>query len=506
MSLIEVNNLCFNYSDKDLFNNISFRLLKNEHIVILGNNGVGKSTFLKILAKNLIPDKGKVDYLNNIKVSYLDQYLRINEDLNVKSYIYDTYSYLYEKEKILNNFYKELELNYSEKLLNTISNIQEELVRKGFYDIELKVNNIIKGLGINFNLDIEFKKLSGGQRVKVFLSKILLDEPDVMLLDEPTNFLDVEHVNWLKKYLKEYKGSFIVISHYYEFVNEIANIIYELGNKELIRYKGNLDFYLKEKNIRMQDYIKKYENQKKYIEKTKDFINKNITRASTSNRAKSRLKSLDKIKILEKPSKEFEIKFNIKFTKNNHLKVLEIKDLAIGYNNIILDNINLLIKRNEKIVITGKNGVGKTTFLKTITSRINKLKGEFKFSDETEIMYFSQEFEEDENLSPLDYLNIHFPYINIEDKRKVLSNLSINKDLFNKKISTLSGGEKAKVRLAKLSMEKGNFLIMDEPTNHLDQTTKKILLKKLKEFPGNVIIVSHDKDFYNQICDINVSF
>lgn len=501
MSLIEVTNLKFRYTDMELYNNINFRLLDNEHAVLLGNNGVGKSTFLKILAKILKPDFGKVEYRNNIKISYLDQHLKVNEDIIVKEYLYGPFKELYKKEEYLNNLYKELEHNYNDKLLNTINNIQEELLNIGFYDIDVKINNVLIGLGINFNLDKSFKNLSGGQRVKVFLAKMLLEEPDVMLMDEPTNFLDVEHIEWLKKFLINYKGSFLVVSHYFEFVNEISNVIYELDNKEITKYKGNLDFYLKEREIRKEDYIKRFKFQQSFIKKTEDFIDKNITRASTTKRAQSRRKLLEKLDVLDKPQDDIKVTIKFKFTKQSYLDILEVNNLAIGYNNIILNNINFNLKRNDKVCIVGRNGLGKTTLIKTLLNIIPKKGGNFKFSESCDIVYFSQDFNDDENITPFNYILYFYPYMDKKDIYSHLNLLGINYKLANSKINTLSGGEKSKVRLAKITLNKGNTLILDEPTNHLDKNSKNELLKVLIEYPGNIILVSHDKDFYEKICN-----
>ncbi len=507
MSLLEVNNLKFKYTDKELYNDASFRILNNEHIVVVGANGSGKSTLMNILAKNIIPDSGSVLWQNNVTYAYLDQHMKVKTDLSVNDYLTEVFSHLFKKEKEMEEYYALLTTcheNDYEKILNRAMNIQEELDKHDFYRINSTLGNVINGLGLNqVDMSAKLKNLSGGQRVKVFLAKLLLEKPDVLLMDEPTNFLDIEHVLWLTKYLQDFKGSFVVISHDESFIKDIATVIYEISNKTLVRYKGNYDFYLKECVIRNDHLEKSYINQQKFIKNTQDFIDRNIVRATSSNQAKSRMKVLEKLVKLEKPQKPMNVKFKFPYSKDMGEEALKFNDLEIGYNKSLVDPINLVIKKNTKVAILGKNGVGKSTILKTILGIINPISGDFKFNPSVDINYFSQE-ETYADTTPINYLRSYYPLKTDGELRSVLASVGLRSDKVLKKMDELSGGEQAKVRLSLMTMKKSNFLILDEPTNHLDKLAKEELFKAIDVFPGNVILVSHEKDFYDDLIDVTI--
>src|SRR5690554_1548255 len=314
--MIDVNNINFKYNLEGLYNNLSIRILKGEHIVLIGPNGSGKSTFLKLVAKELTPDSGEIVYEPNIKVGYLDQYMALNKEKLVSSYLYDVFTDLFVKEEQMNNHYNDiaggnLNENEVERKLMYAQSIQDYLLDNDFYAIKSLVSNIINGLGLTMDvLNKKIEHLSSGMRSKIILGKLLLEDNDLILLDEPTNFLDQSHIDWLAKFLNEYNNAFIVVTHNETFIKEIAKVIFDLNNKTINRYKGNYDFYLKESEIRKTQHDKEYESQQRFIKATTDFIEKNITRASTSKRAKSRRKMLDKIKVVEKryenPTYKFE--------------------------------------------------------------------------------------------------------------------------------------------------------------------------------------------------------
>lgn len=502
MSLINVSNLEFKYEEKNLFNKLNFRILPFEHIVLLGKNGCGKSTFLKLLDKALLPDNGSIEYLPKIKIAYLDQHLEINKSISINEYLYESFSSMFIIYQKIQKIYEDLTFNldnYDVKLERALA-MTETLERDGFYEIENSLKSILFGLGLqDLDLSKDLTLISGGQRAKIFLAKILLENPDLILLDEPTNFLDKEHVTWLAKYLKSFKGSFLVVSHNYEFVKDIAEIIYELENGNLEKYKGGLDFYLLEKDKRKEEYSKKYESQQREIENLKNYIKENITRSSTSKMAKSRRKKLEKIDILSKPLTDKKITFDFPFSKATYLDALVVKDLIIGYEKPILKPINFKVERGEKIVIAGKNGVGKTTLIKSILGIISYFSGEVNFCDNADILYYSQEFDFTFEETPFSYVSNLFPTMNNEMIRRVLSFLGINRDLTFRKLKELSGGEQSKVRFAELIVKKSNILILDEPTNHLDQNAKKSLLEGINKYPGTIILVSHEKEFYETL-------
>lgn len=510
MSLLEVKDLKFKYTDKELYNNVEFRILEGDHIVIVGPNGSGKSTFLNIIAKNIIPDSGTVTWTPHITFSYLDQQLKVKQDITISKYLYGVFEPLFLKEKQMNEYYDSLvnakEDEY-EKIINRCQLIQDELDKNDFYKINSTIGNIINGLGISsYGLDTKLSNLSGGQREKVYLAKMLLEDNQVLLMDEPTNFLDSEHIEWLIKYLTSYKGAFVVVSHDVSFSRRICNVVYALENKVMTRYKGDYDFYLKERDLRNEHYLREYENQQKYIKKTEEFIKAHIVRATSSRAAKQRVKQLDKLERLDKPQGELKININFPFSKNLGQEVLKLNNLEIGYDKAILEPINLLIKHNEKIAILGKNGVGKSTLLKTLMGIIRPISGTFTFNNSADINYFEQEHSFKSEETPLSYIRSFYPMKTDYEIRSTLAPLGIRNDLVLKKMNDLSGGEQTRVRIALMTMKKSNILILDEPTNHIDKVTKEALYNAIENFSGSVILVSHEKDFYDGLLDYEISF
>ncbi len=509
MSLLDVSGIKFKYTDNNLYNNASFRINEGEHIVIVGANGCGKSTFLNIISKNIIPDAGTVEWMPNVTFSYLDQHLVVKKDQETSEYLYGVFKYLFDLEHEMNSYYDMLaSCNESEydKILSRATSIQERLEKEGFYAINSTIGNVINGLGIDeYVLSSQLKNLSGGQRAKVFLAKMLLEDNDVLLMDEPTNFLDKEHVEWLIKFLNSFKGAFVVISHDEYFLRSIANVVYQLNNKILTRYKGDYDFYLKESEIRDEHYKREYENQQKFIKQTEAFIEKNRVRATSAKQAQSRIKMLEHLDKLDRPTETMNISFSFPYSRNLGQEVLKTKDLVIGYNRPLLNPINVYIKHNEKVAIIGKNGIGKSTFLKTILGIIKPISGDFKFNDSADINYFQQE-EDYPNITPVNYVRGFYPMLTDGEIRSNLAKLGIKGDKALKSMKELSGGEQTRVRLSVMILKKSNLLILDEPTNHLDLNTKEALFKALKDFDGSVIVVSHEDNFYEELVDYEIKF
>ncbi|MFA7127028.1 MAG: ABC-F family ATP-binding cassette domain-containing protein [Bacilli bacterium] len=499
--MLEIQNLTFGFGDKELFHQTELKIYKGEHVGIVGLNGTGKTTFLNLLCHRLLPDEGHILWDRNISFSYLDQHLAIYDDQTVKSYLYDVYSTLFQKEEEMNRLYQSLEVVESsqyDKILDKTYRIQSELEDRGFYMIKSKIGNVINGLGIHIKEDQLIRQLSGGQRAKVFLGKMLLEEKDVLILDEPTNFLDAVHVEWLMKFLVGYKNACLVVSHNTEFLNGIATIIVAIENKKLIKYKGNYQDYLKQRTLNMESYEKEYQKQKDFIKKTQTFIQKNIVRASTTKRAQSRRKMLDKIDVMVKPQAERKVNFRFDFTKSFNTKSMVVKNLTIGYDYPILQNINMEINFGEKYVVIGKNGIGKTTFIKTILAEISPLQGEFSVSSYNDVSYFSQEVPITA-VNALEFFREDYPIMNDFDIRNILAQYGIIGELATKPMLQLSGGEITKVRFAKMSLTSSNLLILDEPTNHLDRNAKSSLFHAISIYPGTVILVSHEKYFYKQL-------
>ena len=501
MSVLEIEKLRFSYKDKELFNDLETRIFDNEHIGIVGLNGVGKTTFMKLIAGKLIPDSGTITWDSNKSFSYLDQHLEVTTNVTIEEYLYTVYTPLFQKENEMNDLYNSLaEVDESkyDKILNKAYNIQEYLEQNGFYEIKSRIGNIINGLGIQIESNRLLKDLSSGQRAKVFLGKMLLEEKDVLLLDEPTNFLDIQHVEWLSKFLVNYKNTFLVISHNFDFLNSCCNVILALENKKLTKYKGNYDQYIKMRDMNMETYQKEYEKQQKEIKRTEEFIQKNIVRASTTKQAQSRRKQLEKMVILEKPEKEKKVHFDFEFTKSFNVCSLETKHLNIGYDHPILKNINLKFEFGQKYLIYGKNGVGKSTFLKTILGIIPPLGGNIKMAPYNNILYYAQE-EKIPNITAVEYVREFYPKMEDTEIRTLLAKYAVTGDLTIKPMTQLSGGEVTKVRFALLSLTSSNLLILDEPTNHLDRSAKESLFKAIEKYPGTVILVSHEKEFYQKL-------
>ncbi len=510
MSILEVRNLKFGYTDAELYNSVSFDLNLGEHAVLVGPNGCGKSTFMKIIARKIIEDKGEVNWLKDINYSYLDQQLHIEKDMPINKYLYGVYSNLFEREKELNDIYlkiSELPEYQVDEMLNRAESMREYLEMNNFYNIETEINNVVVGLGLNrLDLNRMLSSLSGGEKEKVYLAKLLLEKPDCILMDEPTNFLDKPHVEWLTDYLNNYKGTFLVISHDQDFLKNIARVVFALESKSINKYKGDYNYYLSERELRLSRQTDAYNRQQALIKRTQEFIDKNIVRASTTKQAQSRRKMLEKMDKIEKPTIEYKPSIKFPFSKELSQEVLKIKDLEIGYNTPLLPKISIVIRKNERIEIYGKNGIGKTTFIKTILGVIPKLSGDYIFAPSVTINYLSQEEELDLESTPIDYIRIEYPLMETQKVLATLAPLGIKGDLARKPLYELSGGELERVRIARLTLKKSNFLILDEPTNHLDKITKDELKRAIKEFPGSVLIISHENGFLNDIVNKEIKF
>lgn len=509
--LLEVEGLRFKYTDNNLFNDVSFRILQKDHIVLVGDNGCGKSTFMNLIAKNLIPDAGTISWMNNIRYAYLDQQLKVKQDISIIDYISEVFKPLIEKEKLMNSYYDKLatcqEYEY-EKYLNYAQAIQDELDKANFYAMNSTMGNMINGLGISeYGLDTELSKLSGGQRAKVYLAKLLLEAPDVLLMDEPTNFLDVAHIEWLGEYLKTFPKAFVVISHDEGFLKTIGEVVYNLSNKNMVRYNMPYETFLKERDIREEQYEKAYLNQQAFIKRTEEFIQKNIVRATTTKRAQSRRKMLEHIQVLDKPKNHEPMHITFPFSKGLGQEVLKLDNLTVGYGNkVVLSDLNFLMKQNQKIAILGHNGVGKSTILKTIMGLIPPLGGKYVWNPSGDLNYFAQEEAYDNVTTPIEYLRYFYHLKTDGELRSILASVGIKGDLAVKPMAQLSGGQQTKVRLALMTMKKSNILIFDEPTNHLDVLSKAELWEAIDKFPGSVILVTHEDDFYEGLVDLELKF
>lgn len=511
MGLLEVKNLTHSFGDKFLYKNVEFEIFKGEHTGLVGLNGTGKTTLLNSITGKITPDSGDIRWQKGIKLGLLDQHAEVAEGITVFEYLKTAFNDLHELEHELNKIYETMAEGCSEESLNRASDIQNLLVNRGFYEIESTILKAADGLGITaFGTESKLQNLSGGQRAKVILAKLLLENPDVMLLDEPTNFLDKEHVKWLADYLKAFSGAFIVISHDFEFLDNVTSCILDIDLCSIKKYSCGLSKFLDLKELRKENYIREFKAQQKEIKKHEEYIAKNKARASTAKMAKGRQKALDKIERLDTPQTAVN-KPNFKFKSLPIFdeKVLKVKNLEIGYDKPLLPKLNLVVKSGEKVVITGFNGIGKSTFLKTLMGEIPKLSGEFKFSENVEIGYFEQDLNwHDDSLTPIQIVSEKFPKLLEREIRNCLARCGVKANHVTRRVSSLSGGEQAKVKLCILMLTKCNFMILDEPTNHLDSVTKEVLQKELKNFEGNLILVSHEASFYenwtNRIVNIKL--
>jgi ATPase subunit of ABC transporter with duplicated ATPase domains len=510
MSVLDVTDITFNYGDEELYNRASMRLFEGEHAVLVGANGTGKTTLLKLLEQSIKPDTGTIKWHPHKQIGYLDQYASIDEKRRVKEYLYTVFLPLFEKEENMISLYEHaahLEVKEQEKVLMRAAALSEELLESDFYGLKSKIGNIIHGLGLDMShLELPIGKLSGGMRAKIILGKLLLEEADVLLLDEPTNFLDIKHIDWLTKFLNSYKKAFIVVSHHETFIRAIARTVFALEHGKIVRYKGDYDFYLQERELRYEQHEKAYLSQKKMIDETTDFIKKNLVRASTTKRAKSRRKMLEKIVRLVPPQKDRTYRFFFPMGHSTGRDVFLANALEIGYEEPLVDPLDIVIRKEEKVVITGKNGIGKSTFIKTIMGITEALAGTYQWIDTAEIAYFEQESHLPDERTPFEVVHYAYPHFTKREVMSLLGNHGIDYDMATRAIRTLSGGEKTKIRLALLRHQKGNVLILDEPTNHLDVEAREALKRALIDYSGTLLLVSHDEEFYRSICDYAISF
>lgn len=500
MSILDVENLNFGFGDNVLLKNISFNLCKGEHVGLVGTNGAGKTTLLNIITGKIIPDAGTIIVPPSVKVGFLDQHAEFKDSCSIRNYLKTAFNDLYRVEnkiaKISSSFNGKSE-HETEKLIKEMGNLEDILYSKDFYSIDEKIDNVATGIGLSaLGLDTNVGKLSGGQRTKVKLAKLLLLNPDLLLLDEPTNYLDKEHIDWLSGYLKDYAESFIVISHDTDFLNRITNIIYHIEFTGLKRYAGNYNEFLKLKDEESKRYINAYTRQQKEIARMEDFINKNIVRATTTKRAQSRRKQLEKIDRLEKPKTSPKSYFNFAESRESGKLVFKCSSMNIGYSYSLISNLNLELYKGEKIAVTGCNGIGKSTLLKTIMGLIKPLKGKVELGEFLFPAYFEQEIKSGTITAIEDVWN-RFPRKTQKEIREALAKCGLQKDHVFQRLSELSGGEQAKVRLCKLMMAESNWLLLDEPTNHLDVNSKLALKDALKRYKGTILLVCHEKEFYD---------
>ncbi|MED4750259.1 ABC-F family ATP-binding cassette domain-containing protein [Brevibacillus choshinensis] len=499
MSVLIVEGLSHGYGDRILFRDVSFRLQPGDHVGLVGANGTGKSTMMGILTGQNMPDQGRVEWMPKIQYGYLDQHTKLQAGKTIRDVLKDAFLPLLEQEAelmVIGEKMAEASPEELEELLERMGEIQDKLETSGFYLIDAKVEEIGNALGLSaIGLERDVASLSGGQRTKVLLAKLLLEQPTVLLLDEPTNYLDEEHIVWLKNYLKEYPYAFMLISHDTTFMNEVVNVIYHLEFTKLNRYTGNYESFLAQSETKRNQHFDAFEKQQEEIAKMEDFIARNKARASTTGRAKSRQKQLERMDRIDKPETAAKPSFIFKESRASSRFVVEAEDLEIGYSHPLLPKLSVMLERGEKVAIVGMNGVGKSTLLKTLLGVIKPLNGKLDRGDFLHPAYFEQEVKA-KSVTALEEVWNEFPAMNNHEVRGALARCGLKNEHINRNMNALSGGEQAKVRLCKLLQRESNWLIFDEPTNHLDVVAKEELKRSLKEFKGTVLLVCHEPEFY----------
>ena len=503
MSILTVENLSHGFGNRAIFDDVSFRLLKGEHIGLIGANGEGKSTFMDIITGKLQPDEGRIEWSKNVKVGYLDQHAMLRKGMTVGSVLESAFDPLFEMETRMNEICDRMADADEEKMqeyMDELSVIQDMLMNHDFYLIDSKVSEIARALGLlDLGLDRDVTDLSGGQRTKVLLGKLLLEKPDILLLDEPTNYLDEEHIVWLKRYLQEYENAFILISHDIPFLNSVINLIYHMDSLKLTRYVGDYNNFREIYEMKKSQQEAAYNRQQKEIAELKDFISRNKARVATRNMAMSRQKKLDNMELIEKTTEKPKPEFEFQTARTPGRYIFKTEKLVIGYDEPLSSPLDLEMERGSRIVLTRANGIGKSTLLKSLLGLIKPLDGKVEQGDYLHIGYFEQETPQDIKTTCIEEIWNEFPSLDQREVRAALAKCGLTTMHIESKVKVLSGGEQAKVRLCKLINRPSNVLVLDEPTNHLDTDAKDELKRALLEYKGSILMVCHEPEFYEDI-------
>ncbi|MFR1832741.1 MAG: ABC-F family ATP-binding cassette domain-containing protein [Lachnospiraceae bacterium] len=500
MSILNVEHLSHGFGDRAIFSDVSFRLLKGEHIGLVGANGEGKSTFMSIITDKMMPDEGKVEWAKNVRVGYLDQHTVLEAGMTIRDVLKSAFGFLFDMEAQMNEICDKMGEASEEEMnvmMEELGTIQDLLMAHDFYIIDAKVEEIARAFELNdLGLDKDVSELSGGQRTKVLLAKLLLEKPDILLLDEPTNYLDVQHIEWLKRYLQEYENAFILISHDIPFLNSVVNIIYHMENQRLDRYVGDYDKFQEVYAAKQAQLEAAYKRQQQEIAQLEDFVARNKARVSTRNMAMSRQKKLDKMEVIELTKEKPKPEFHFMEARAAGKYIFETHDLVIGYEEPLSKPINLSMERGEKLVLKGANGIGKTTLLRSILGEVPSLSGTVELGDYLYLGYFEQEMAPGNTTTCIEEIWKEFPSYTQYQVRSALAKCGLTTKNIESQVRVLSGGEQAKVRLCKLINRETNVLLLDEPTNHLDIDAKEELRRALMAYKGSMVLICHEPEFY----------
>ena len=506
--LIQLNNITKNFVVNEIFSNVKMEINDKDRVAIVGRNGAGKSTLLKIISGELSFDSGERTVSKNTTIGYLSQEFIVREDLSIYEEMITCFDEIISLEASLEKLSYELTPENIENdpgLLDRFDRLQNEVLTHKDYHYKSKIESVLYGL--DFIKDVFDKKIStfsGGEKTRLSMAKLLLSEPDLLILDEPTNHLDMENVAWLENYLSSYNGAIVIVSHDRYFLDKVVNVVYNLEFGKLKKYVGNYSKFLKQYEEDYEKQLKEFTSQQKDIKRLEEFVQKNIARASTSKMAKSRQKVLDKMELIDNPKKDDKaanIEFKIK--EQSGRDVLMIENLKVGYDGKQVGNAyNFSVYKGDRIAIVGRNGIGKSTLIKTIAKKQNAIGGSVHYGSKVSLGYYDQkqaEFESSKTI--LNELWDEYPLMKEAEVRTVLGRFLFRGDSVLKIVRDLSGGEKARLQLAKLMLEKNNLLVLDEPTNHLDITSKQVLEDALENYEGTIVFVSHDRYFINKIAN-----
>ena len=510
MIVLQVNQLYKSFATDEILKGVKLEVQHRDRVALVGRNGAGKSTLLKIIAGQMSYDSGDIIIPKDVKVGYLEQHTGLESSLSIWDEMMTIFNHLRNQEKTLRSLEQKMadpaiynNPDLYTKVMSEYDQLQHDFKDAGGYQYEADTRSVLHGMQF-FHEDYEkpIASLSGGQRTRLALAKLLLSKPDLLILDEPTNHLDIETLSWLENYLKSYDGAILIVSHDRYFLDQVVSIVYEVSRTHVTKYVGNYSAYLDEKAKNYERDMKMFERQQDEKAKLEAFIQKNIARASTTKMAQSRRKVLERTEWMDSPDgDERSANFGFTIERQSGNDVLSIDELSIGYDGkTISNNISMRLYREDRIALVGPNGVGKSTLLKTIVKDLPIQSGDIRYGTNVQISYYDQEQAKlTSNKSVLQELWDEWPLMNEKDIRTVLGRFLFTGDDVTKSVRSLSGGEKARLALAKLMMQKGNLLVLDEPTNHLDLDSKEVLENALIDYPGTLLFVSHDRYFINRI-------
>lgn len=507
MMILQVNQLSKSFGADTILTNIKLEVRSRDRIAVVGRNGAGKSTLLKIIAGKLSYEKGDIIKPKDLTMGYLDQHSGLDSKLTLKEELLSVFDFLKKMEKEMRAIEEKMAQagpDKLESLMKTYDRLQQEFKDKGGYQYEAEVRSVMHGLGFaGFDDSVRVQDLSGGQKTRLALGKMLLTKPDLLILDEPTNHLDIDTLTWLEQYLQSYSGAILIVSHDRYFLDKVVTQVYEITRSQSKKYIGNYSSYLQLKAEQLERETKLYEKQQDEIAKLQDFVDRNLARASTTKRAQSKRKQLERMEIMDKPlGDEKSASFRFEITRQSGNDVLRVEDLTVSYQDQppLLRSLDFRITRGESVALVGPNGIGKSTLLKALIQKLQPVSGTIATGSHVSIGYYDQEQAElTSSKRVLDELWDDYPEMNEKDIRTCLGNFLFSGEDVLKPVHALSGGEKARLALAKLMLQKANFLILDEPTNHLDLDSKEVLENALIDYPGTILFVSHDRYFINRI-------